>query len=176
MAPPCECAVCYSEQGPFRKLCCGHEFCGSCIKQWYLKGTGAGCPMCRRPIYFKGFHAVRDEWSEEHWRNKCLEVLDECRTAKIEETFEILGAFGPVWDALISRELVRDLKDLEKTARFLMHEDIAAEWIEYVLFETDDYFSDRKIGRPVKQAEQPRRSRPVTRYPKMQRGSGARGR
>lgn len=167
-----ECAVCYSEAGPFRKLCCGHEFCGGCIKQWYSKGTGAGCPMCRRPIYFKGFHKVRDEWDEEHWENKCAEIADEYRTACIEEAFEIMGEFGPVWRAFISRELVNDLKELDRTVRFLMAEGIDSEFLEYILFETDDYYSDRHVDKwtwpfdPVKPFE--------TRYPKVVK-SGAKG-
>ena len=34
-----ECSVCYSETGPFQKLCCGHTFCTRCVKNWYLKGV-----------------------------------------------------------------------------------------------------------------------------------------
>lgn len=172
MAPQCECAVCYSDEGPFRKLCCGHEFCGSCIKQWYLKGTGAGCPMCRRPIYFKGFHNVRDEWDEEHWRNKCLDVLDEYRTMRIEEALEIKGEFGPVWDAIISTELTQELVELERTTRFLMSEGIDPDWLEYVLYETDNYYSDRNVGKYTWNDEPPKQL--ATRYPKVEK-SGAKG-
>lgn len=172
MAPACECAVCYSETGPFRKLACSHEFCGSCIKQWYLKGTGAGCPMCRRPIHFKGFAHVRAEWDEEHWRNKCLEVIDEARVAAIEEAFEWASAFVPRWRHLIMNELMEGLLELERTAHFLMAEGIDSDWLAFVLFETDDYYSDRHLGKckwsdePVKQL--------ATRYPKMAK-SGAKG-
>ncbi len=168
----CECAVCYSETGPFRKLCCGHEFCGACIKQWYLKGTGTGCPMCRRPIYFKGFHKVREEWDEEHWRERCADVVDEYRTERIEEALEIRGEFGPIWEGFISRQLMDELKELDRTVRFLMDESISPEWIEYVLFETDAYYSDRNVGKwywddvPMQL--------PATRYPKVEK-SGAKG-
>jgi len=169
---PCECAVCYSETGPFRTLGCGHEFCGGCIKQWYLKGTGTGCPMCRRPIHFKGFAAVRDAWDEEHWRNKCAEAADEYRVSRIEEIFEMAQVFGPRWRRVIMGELMDDLKEIDKTTRFLMSEGYDAESIDYVLFETDSYFSDRNVGKykwidePVKQQE--------TRYPKVTK-SGAKG-
>ena len=166
----CECAVCYSETGPFRKLCCGHEFCGGCIKQWYLKGTGTGCPMCRAPIYFKGFAAVRDEWAAEQWRTKCAEAADEYRVSRIEDVFEMARSFGPRWRRVIMGELMDDLKELDRTTRFLMYEGYDAETIDYVLFETDEYFSDRNVGKfrwidePIKQL--------ATRYPKVTK-SGA---
>lgn len=175
-APPhimaCECAVCYSETGPFRTLGCGHEFCGGCIKTWYLKGTGTGCPMCRAPIYFKGFAAVRDEWAAEQWRTKCAETADEYRCSRIEDIFEMARAFGPRWRRVIMSELMDDLKELDRTTRFLMAEGYDADVIDYVLFETDSYYSDRNVGKfrwidePVKQ--------PETRYPKVAK-SGAKG-
>ena len=80
-----ECSVCYSEAGPFRKLTCNHEFCTGCIKTWYLKGSGTGCPMCRRPIYFKGFHNVRDEWDEVAWENRCADVFSAAIDQRVEE-------------------------------------------------------------------------------------------
>jgi hypothetical protein len=167
-----ECAVCYSETGPFRTLGCGHEFCGGCIKTWYLKGTGTGCPMCRRPIHFKGFAAVREEWDDEHWRHACAEAADEYRCSRIEEIFEMAKVFGPRWRRVIMGELMDDLKEIDKTVRFLMAEGYDAESIDYVLFETDEYFSDRNVGKfhwidePIKQL--------ATRYPKMTK-SGAKG-
>lgn len=168
----CECAVCYSDAGPFRKLTCGHEFCNGCIKQWYMKGTGTGCPMCRRPIYFKGFHKIRDEWNEEHWRNKCFEIIDEYQTERIQEAFEIKGEFGPIWDAFISSELVSELKDLDRTARFLMSEGIDPDWLEAILYETDDYYSDRNVNKWLWYNDPPKPFE--TKYPKMA-ASGAKG-
>ena len=172
MAPQCECAVCYSETGPFRTLGCGHEFCSGCIKQWYLKGTGTGCPMCRRPIHFKGFAAVREEWDDEHWRHACAEAADEYRCSRIEEIFEMAKVFGPRWRRMIMGELMDDLKEIDKTVRFLMSEGFSADSIDYVLFETDEYFSDRRIGK-YRWIDEP--SRPFeTRYPKVTK-SGAKG-
>lgn len=169
----CECAICYSEAGPFRKLCCGHEFCGGCIKQWYAKGAaGTSCPMCRRSIYFRGFHSVRDEWDEEHWRERCIEIVDEYRTERIAEAFECFGEFGPVWDAVISRQLMADLKDLDRMTRFLMDEGIAPDWLEHILYETDAYYSDRNVGK-FEWADAPAQM-PATRYPKVVK-SGAKG-
>jgi hypothetical protein len=128
--------------------------------------------MCRRPIHFKGFAAVREEWNEEHWRNACAEAADEYRVSRIEEIFEMAQVFGPRWRRVIMGELMDDLKEIDKTTRFLMSEGYDAESIDYVLFETDSYFSDRNVGKskwidePVKQLE--------TRYPKVTK-SGAKG-
>jgi len=83
-----ECAVCYSEAGPFCKLACEHEFCTGCIKTWYLKGSGTGCPMCRRPIYFKGFHRVREQWDEAAWETRCSEVLSEAIDQRVADYLE----------------------------------------------------------------------------------------
>jgi hypothetical protein len=168
-----ECAVCYSEDGPFRKLGCGHEFCGGCIKQWYSKGTGTGCPMCRRPIYFKGFHKVREEWDDDHWRNKCLDVIEEFRSSLIADAFETAAMFTrKKWRESMMDNLVDDLKDLDRTTRLLMDEGIDSTWLDFILNETDDYYSDRHVGKwtwandPVKPFE--------TKYPKVAK-SGAKG-
>jgi hypothetical protein len=165
-----ECAICYSEDGPFRKLGCGHEFCGGCIKQWYAKGTGTGCPMCRRPIYFKGFNKVRAEWDEEHWHNQCLDVIEEFRTELISNAFETVAMFSrKKLRAFYLENLMDDLKDLDRTTRQLMDEGVTSNWLEFILFETDDYYSDRHVGKwswtddPVKPFE--------TKYPKMGKSS-----
>ena len=168
-----ECAVCYSEAGPFRKLTCGHEFCGGCIKQWYEKGTGTGCPMCRAPIYFRGFHKLREEWDDDHWRNKCMDTVEEFRVSIITEAFETSAMFSrKKWRDQIMDSLMDDLKDLDRTVRVLMDEGVDSNWFEFVLFETDEYYSDRNVGKwawtndPVKQL--------ATRYPKAAK-SGAKG-
>ena len=169
-----ECAVCYSETGPFRRLCCGHEFCTGCVKTWYLKGTGTGCPMCRRPIYFKGFHKVRDEWNEEQWRNACMDVLEEHRAAVLEEAQEFLECFGGgrFWDHIIQPNVMSALKEAERTTRFLMAEGIDSDWLAYVLLDTDDYYSDRHVDKFRYYDEPPRLAE--TRYPKLAK-AGAKG-
>lgn len=141
-----ECSVCYSECGPFQKLCCGHDFCTGCIKTWYLKGTGTGCPMCRRPIYFKGFAKVRDQWDEEAWETRCAEVLSQALDATIENSIEMAEHFPEFQDEIMD-DVIIDMVEIEKTFRFLKAEGIASEDIEYVLTETSDYYSDRHLER-----------------------------
>lgn len=141
-----ECSVCYGECGPFQKLSCGHDFCTGCIKTWYLKGTGAGCPMCRAPIYFKGFHKVRDEWNEDAWENKCADVFSEALDERFAEAQEFAQAFPPKWRNRIFRELIDDFVDIEKTYRFLKNEGVDPEVMEDVFY-YEDYYSDRHMNK-----------------------------
>ena len=142
-----ECSVCYSEAGPFQQLSCGHEFCNGCIKTWYLKGTGTGCPMCRKPIYFKGFHRVRDQWDEDAWETRCGEVFGEAIDACIADAFEMASLFPRRYRREILGEIAVDLKDIERTFRSLKAEGLVAEDIEYLMLETDMYMSDRHINK-----------------------------
>lgn len=157
-----ECSVCYGEQGPFQKLCCGHTFCTGCIKTWYLKGTGTGCPMCRRPIYFKGFHKVREQWDEDAWENRCAEVFSEALDDAFVQAQDMADSFPEQFRSEIMAEAIDDMVELEKTFRFLKAENIASDDIAYVLMETMDYYSDRHLDR-VRWLDEPPRDW-VSRY------------
>ena len=85
-----ECSICYADCAKVTKLSCSHEFCGGCIKTWYQKGTGTGCPMCRRPVYFKGFHKIRDEWNREAYEAKAGDVFSENLDSYVAEAVESL--------------------------------------------------------------------------------------
>ena len=168
-----ECAVCYAEAGPFQKLCCGHTFCTGCVKNWYLKGAaGSSCPMCRRPMYFKGFHKVRDEWNEDAWESRCADVFSEAIDYAFEDAQTMAEVFPPRWRSQIMSDLMEDLKDTEKTLRFLKSEDVTSEDIEYVLLGSDDYYSDRRINKVWYVDEPPKAFE--TKYPWLgQNRSGA---
>lgn len=168
-----ECAVCYGENGPFQKLCCGHTFCTGCVKNWYLKGVnGSSCPMCRRTMYFKGFHKVREDWNEEAYDNRCAEIMSEAFDTTIGDALEMAETF-PRMRRRILREAIRDLIDVERTFRYLKNADLTAEDIEYVLLDTGDYYSDRHMDRVQFLDEPPKR--PVSRYPKNARGGSRSG-
>ena len=168
-----ECSVCYCETGSACKLACGHTFCNGCIKTWYMKGTGSGCPMCRRPIYFKGFGKVREQWEAEAWETRCAEVIDQALTSAIEEAFEFCTeeGVGRRFRRMIMEGLMDDLCDVEKTARFLMSHDVSPDELEYWLLETDEYFSDRSVGK-YKWIDEPEKAF-ATRYPKIEQGAQA---
>ena len=164
-----ECSVCYSEEGSFCKLTCGHAFCTGCIKTWYLKGTGTGCPMCRRPIYFKGFHKIKDEWDEESYDTRCSEILGEAFDAAFEEALEMAEYFGSEFKDEIMNDLIEDFQNIESTFNCLINQDVHEDDIEYVLFETGEYYSWRRfakrrwIDEPLKET--------ATRYPHIKAGS-----
>ena len=140
-----ECAVCYDECSQACKLVCGHVFCSKCVKEWYHKGTGTGCPMCRRPMYFKGFHKAREAWDEEAWEGRCDEVFGETFDAVLTEAIEMAEYFPRRFRREILSETLTDLREMEKTFRFLKSEGYYADEIDFVLNETANYYSDRHI-------------------------------
>lgn len=81
-----ECSVCYANKANC-KLVCGHEFCRTCVKQWYYKGDGeeCTCPMCRAKLYFKGMYKVIPLWEEERFEQKNQEAFAEAFENIIEE-------------------------------------------------------------------------------------------
>jgi len=142
-----ECSVCYSESGPFQKLSCGHDFCAGCVKTWYMRGAaGSSCPMCRAPIYFKGFHKIRDQWNTEAHETKCAEVFGEAIDACITQAFEYAEAFPKRWRPMILREIIEDVKDLERTYRVLMSYGADPEEIDDAFY-YEDYYSDRHLDK-----------------------------
>jgi hypothetical protein len=46
--------------------------------------------MCRRPIYFSGFHKLREKWDEDAWETRCAEVLGEALQERIDEFLEVI--------------------------------------------------------------------------------------
>lgn len=170
-----ECAVCYDECSRACKLVCGHVFCTTCVKQWYHKGTGAGCPMCRRPMYFKGFHKARDAWDEEAYETRCSEVLNEAMDACITEAVEMAAIFHRKYSRAIMRDAFRDLQEMEKTFRYLKSEGLFPDDIDYVLNETTDYYSDRHIDQ-ARYIDEPRKEAPPRSAARTSSRSGHRAR
>lgn len=169
-----ECAVCYSESGPFQKLCCGHSFCTGCVKTWYLKGSGenASCPMCRAPIYFKGFHKVRDQWNEEAWDNKCDEVFGQALEDCFLEAQEYASLLPLNYQHRIIHTVIEDFMDIEKTYRFLKNEGVTADDMEEVFY-WGDYYSDRHMNK-YWYLDEPSKNL-ATRYPEIGKGAARRG-
>jgi len=127
--------------------------------------------MCRRLMYFRGFHKVRDQWADEAWEERCAEIMGEAIDATVTEAVEMAGCFPKKWRSEIIGGVISDIKDIEKTMNFLKSEGIAADDIEYVLFETDDYYSDRHINKWWWCDEPPKNFE--TRYPLLAKGRWA---
>lgn len=136
-----ECAICYEECGRTCKLICGHTFCTGCVKAWHTKGTGSGCPMCRRPMYFKGFHALQEEWRNERLDEIFGEAVDQC----IQESLDIDRDLGEHW-ALSQVKNV--LCVLEKNMMLLRDSDEDLETIEYFMLEEYTILTSEKIPFP----------------------------
>jgi hypothetical protein len=102
--------------------------------------------MCRRPIYFSGFHKVRESWDEEAWENKCAEIYGEALDQVFEEAQEFAETFGPKWRARIFRDVIEDFKDLDRTLRALKAYDAPLDAIEDAFY-YDDYYSDRHLNK-----------------------------
>jgi len=106
--------------------------------------------MCRRPIYFKGFHTVRDKWDEDSLDIKCNEVLISTFDAYIEEGVEIARMVRKKQDQrYILDGVMEDIKTAERMFRFLKYDGCDADEIDYLINDTDYYFSDRNMGKYV---------------------------
>lgn len=103
--------------------------------------------MCRRPIYFKGFHAVRDKWDEDSMEIKCNEVLNSTFDAQIEEGFEMARLVSKRYRRVILDGITEDLITTERMFRFLKFDGCTADEIDYLLNDTDYYFSDRNVDK-----------------------------
>ena len=73
-----ECSICYTCEANC-KLVCGHSFCKGCVKNWYHKEPkdGCSCPMCRKPLYFKGMMKYLKLWEEEKILHGYTEIFNE---------------------------------------------------------------------------------------------------
>lgn len=154
-----ECPVCY-ENCANRKLVCGHEFCASCVKTWYMKG--GSCPMCRRKVHYRRMPIKK--WN--------AEAEDEKKSVVFQESFdEILEVImkpikyeitepgseipptpgfipsvsedGKVLTLHRTNMHTYELEDLEKTFRAIKDE-CSPDELDIILNETDEYYSDRR--------------------------------
>jgi hypothetical protein len=96
-------------------------------------------------MYFKGFHKARDAWDEEAYEARAAEIFAETMEACIQEAFETAEYFPRKYRKEILAGAMNDLREMEKTFRFLKSEGLCIDDIDYILNETDDYYSDRHI-------------------------------
>lgn len=161
-----ECPVCYENRAN-KKLVCGHEFCGDCVKTWYMRGSGT-CPMCRRNVHYRRMPV--NQWRQEAEESKKETVFQESFDELLENIMEpiVVPVYGNEDTLLHDREWllkryipvksqdgrkltfhrknvsVADFIDLEKTYRAIK-DDCSPDDLDYVLNETDDYYSDRFV-------------------------------
>jgi hypothetical protein len=97
--------------------------------------------MCRRPIYFKGFHKVEEQWSEDAWETRCSEVFEQTVEDEMEYLKEMLTLWPPEFHAFFLRKAMKELKKNERMFSSLKEGGFEAEEIDYLLNETDFYFT-----------------------------------
>jgi hypothetical protein len=91
-------------------------------------------------------------------------------TEAIEEALEFCASVkSKSLCKMVMEGLMDDLCDIEKTARFLKSWDVDPEELEYWLMETDEYFSDRSIGK-CEWMDEPKKEF-ATKYPRIERSS-----
>lgn len=162
-----ECAVCY-ETRPGLTLVCGHAFCHGCVKQWVTKGTGTGCPMCRRPVYFKGYFKKMGEWEEESWNNKVDALVGQVIDEQCENVSELSKRYThPLLREAVSAVAMLNLSCTQKTVRVLQAHNLHEDDIDYMLYE-GLYQSDRVLNKKNQYRDMPRelpklKNRPRTR-------------
>jgi hypothetical protein len=120
--------------------------------------------MCRRPIYFRGFHKVRDQWDEDAEDNRFEEVYSAAINMVFEEACDFANEFGPRWRAHIVRQVIEDFKDLERTYNALRNYGASPEQLENAFY-NEDYYSDRHMNKCVWCDAPPKKMH--TRYPKL---------
>ena len=77
--------------------------------------------------------------------------------------------FGPKFRRQIMGDVMNDIQDIERTYNFLKSRDVDSDDIEYVLLETDDYFSDRHMDK-CEWLDEPKKEL-ATRYPRLKTGA-----
>jgi hypothetical protein len=97
--------------------------------------------MCRRPIYFKGFHKVEDQWNEDAWETRCSEALEHSVEDVMQNLREMLVQWPPEFHAFFTRTAMRELKKNERMFSALKEGGFASEEIDYLLNESDMYFT-----------------------------------
>lgn len=158
-----ECPVCY-ENCANCTLVCGHKFCKTCVKTWYLKGSDGGCPMCRRKVHYRRMPV--NKWRKEAEESKKESVFQESFNELLESVMEPMvfsipeGHSGEIPNVNMNRYIpvvngdtltihrknvsLAEFADLEKTYRAIKDE-CSPDELDYVLNDTDEYYSDRLV-------------------------------
>jgi len=124
-------------------------------------------------------YKMREKWEEEAYEAKVGDVLsraiDESIIEEIEMDREYREVFGE-GDADLSEMILDDIKAMERTCRFLKSEDVHQDDIDYVLRETDDYYSDKCLNSKNEFREKPRGRPPPRKDTRAPRHRNTRGR
>ena len=125
-----ECPICYCSQAS-RKLACGHSFCMSCVKEWYVKcasNSEPSCPMCRKNIHFRGINSMIEEWENEHREIMFQHVFEE----RLDQLLEDVDMFT----MLFLKHISERFQKIRQYDFYLTEEDI-----DYLIFNRYEIFT-----------------------------------
>lgn len=110
-----ECPVCLETCSQNKKLRCGHLFCTSCTKEWYLKTECPTCPLCREKMMFKGMMKYKRNVEEDDdiFQDIFEEFMDWYIEDGIEQSDVIMDELRIVQDTIYVMKNVYDIDDDE---------------------------------------------------------------
>ncbi len=158
-----ECSICYEEcKGQQKRLVCGHVFCTGCIKEWYFRSEEPACPMCRGPLYFRGFLSAG--WSQEkEERTDDDELFQRMFDWVLHDRFEMFEELDVIPDKYDFNELICDLSEIQQTYNALKYKyEFDYDTIEYIMYEDYRPFSPREKYYYADEPQKPW----FTKYPK----------
>ena len=128
-----ECPVCYCSP-PTCNLYCGHSFCKSCVKEWYMKSEEPTCPMCREELYFKGLDKYSKEWEDERTDTFFQSIFEE----HIESILEEEIWFGSLIFISEVQERLKEIREIYEEY------DLSRDEIEDMIWDYDEilYYKD----------------------------------
>lgn len=107
-----ECPVCYTDNCNCT-LVCGHSFCKSCVRDWYIQAESEPtCPMCRSTMYFKGMHKVADQWEQEFEDKKWEDMYSSAMGELLEEVEDSRHLLTFIRELEVAYKKLRELHDM----------------------------------------------------------------
>ena len=108
-----ECPVCLDTCSITKKLRCGHSFCKSCTKEWYLKTECPTCPLCREKMIFDGMLNYKSKHVDDDdvFQNIFNQFMDWYTEDGIDQSYIIMDELRIVQDTIYVMKNVYDIDD-----------------------------------------------------------------
>jgi hypothetical protein len=84
---------------------------------------------------------VEDQWNMDAWETRCSEVFEQSVEHTVQDLSETLSEWPKEFHAFFLRNAMRELKKNERMFSCLKESGYEAEEIDYLLNETDFYFT-----------------------------------
>lgn len=141
-----ECPVCYNPTQNI--LRCGHVLCRECTQEWYLKSQeNCNCPMCRKPVQFRGFRDMCEKLENEKYESfyeEIFGVVFERMCECFEETADV--RYMQIMEDVQKKLNIYKLSEVELDYEDLIQFIIDSDWTYYVVNTIQDEY---KITPPL---------------------------